>query len=60
GGSGNAGGQPGTTTHVEGFFRYRVSENITITPGVIVIFEPAHTPTSDTILIGAFRTTFTF
>lgn len=60
GGQGIEGDQPGTTTHVEAFFRYRLSDNITITPGVIVIFEPANTPDSDTIVIGAVRTTFTF
>ena len=60
GGLGSEGDQPGTTTHVEAFFRYRLSDHITITPGVIVIFEPAHTPASDTIVIGALRTTFTF
>ncbi|NEP14924.1 MAG: carbohydrate porin [Symploca sp. SIO2C1] len=60
GGIGTPGGQPGTTTHVEVFYRYRLSENIAITPGFIVIFNPAHTPESDTIGIAALRTTFTF
>lgn len=60
GGLGEPGGQPGTTTHVELFYRYRLSDNITVTPGFILIFNPAHTPASDTIGIGAIRTTFTF
>ena len=60
GGTGTPGGQPGTTTHVEVFYRFRVSENIAITPGFMVIFNPAHTPESDTIGIAALRTTFTF
>ncbi|NET61373.1 MAG: iron uptake porin [Symploca sp. SIO2E6] len=60
GGIGTPGGQPGTTTHLEVFYRYRLSENIAITPGFIVIFNPAHTPESDTIGIAALRTTFTF
>jgi Carbohydrate-selective porin, OprB family/S-layer homology domain len=59
-GRGEAGGQPGTTTHVEAFYRWQVSDNISITPGVIVIFEPGHTPDSDTLAIGAIRTTFAF
>ena len=57
---GSAGGQPGTTTHVEAFYRYRISDNINVTPGVIFIFEPRNSPTSDMITIGVFRTTFNF
>ena len=57
---GNAGGQPGITTHVEAFYRYRMSNNINITPGVILIFEPRHSPNSDMITIGVLRTTFSF
>lgn len=59
-GRGESGGQPGTTTHVEAFYRWQVSDNISITPGVIVIFAPGHTPDSDTLAIGAIRTTFAF
>jgi Carbohydrate-selective porin, OprB family/S-layer homology domain len=59
-GRGESGGQPGNTTHVEAFYRWQVSDNISITPGVIVIFEPGHTPDSDTLAIGAIRTTFAF
>jgi hypothetical protein len=54
------GGQPASTTHWELFYRFRVSENISITPGVIVIFDPLHNYDNDTITIGAIRTTFTF
>ncbi|WP_313929789.1 iron uptake porin [Microcoleus sp. FACHB-SPT15] len=54
------GGQPDTTTHVEGFFRFQVTDNISITPGVIVIFNPNHNDNNDTITIGAIRTTFNF
>ena len=54
------GGQPDTAIHLEGFYRFRVSNNISITPGVIVIFNPNHNDNNDTITIGALRTTFTF
>ncbi|EDX73985.1 carbohydrate-selective porin, OprB family [Coleofasciculus chthonoplastes PCC 7420] len=60
GGVGDEGDQPGTTTHVELFYRWQVADNISITPGVIVIFDPGHNPDNDTIGIGAIRTTFTF
>ncbi|MEQ8752485.1 MAG: iron uptake porin [Coleofasciculus sp. G1-WW12-02] len=54
------GGQPDTTTHLEVFYRWQVADNISITPGVIVIFNPLHNDDNDTITIGAIRTTFTF
>lgn len=54
------GGQPASTTHVELFYRYRVSNNISITPGVLFLFNPVHTSSSDAIAIGTLRTTFTF
>jgi BMFP domain-containing protein YqiC len=54
------GEQPGTTIHVEGFYRFRVTDNISVTPGVIVIFNPNQNNNNDTITIGALRTTFTF
>lgn len=55
-----SGGQPDTTLHLEGFYRIRVTDNISVTPGVIVIFNPNHNNNNDTITIGALRTTFTF
>jgi hypothetical protein len=54
------GGQPDSTIHLEGFYRFRVTDNITITPGVVVIFNPNQNNNNDTITIGAIRTTFTF
>lgn len=54
------GGEPGRTTHLEAFYRYRLSDNISLTPGVIVIFNPRHNSDNDTITIGVLRTTFTF
>ena len=57
---GVAGGQPASTTHVELFYRYPISKNITITPGLIFLFNPAQNAGSDTVTIGALRTTFSF
>ncbi|HEY9609861.1 iron uptake porin [Allocoleopsis sp.] len=54
------GGQPDTTLHLEGFYRIRVTNNISVTPGVMVIFNPNHNENNDTITVGALRTTFTF
>lgn len=60
GGTGTSGGQPGTTIHTEAFIRYRLNDWMSITPGLIVIFNPANTSTSDPVVIGAIRTTFNF
>ncbi|WP_253188316.1 iron uptake porin [Leptolyngbya sp. 'hensonii'] len=54
------GGQPGTSTHVEAFYRIRLSDNISLTPGVLFIFNSNHTTNSDTVTVGALRTTFSF
>jgi hypothetical protein len=58
--NGVPGGQNGTTTHIEAFYRFPLSRNITVTPGVIVILNPGNNPNSDTITIGVLRTTLTF
>ena len=54
------GDQPGRTTHVEAFYRYRVNDNISVTPGVLIIFNPNNNPNNDTITVGVLRTTFSF
>ncbi|MEG4007278.1 iron uptake porin [Microcoleus sp. Pol11C1] len=59
-GLGRSGGQPGTTTHVEVFYRWQVNDNISVTPGLILIFQPGHTPDSDPISVGVLRTSFSF
>lgn len=57
---GGSGGQPDAATHVESFFRWRLSDNIVLTPGFAVIFNPGHNSDNDTIFVGALRTTFLF
>jgi hypothetical protein len=51
---------PDTGLHVEGFYRYRLNDNIAITPGVIWLTAPNHRQTNDDVVIGVLRTTFTF
>jgi len=60
GGLGTSGSQTASTTHLELFYRYPISKNISITPGVIFIFNPGQIAGSDTVTIGALRTTFSF
>ena len=59
GGLGVPGGQEKATTHIEAFYRMQVSDNISVTPGVMLILNPANS-NSDTITVGAIRTTFIF
>ncbi|MBW4632054.1 MAG: iron uptake porin [Iphinoe sp. HA4291-MV1] len=49
-----------TSYHVEAFYQYKVTDNITITPGVIWLTAPDHNSNNDDVVIGAVRTTFTF
>ncbi len=59
-GLGRAGGQPGTTTQIEAFYRFQLTDNISITPGIIHILEPGHTPNNDPVTIGILRSSFSF
>jgi len=49
-----------TSYHVEAFYQYKVSDNITITPGIIWLTSPDHNDNNDDVVIGALRTTFSF
>ncbi len=49
-----------TSFHLEGLYRYQVNNNISITPGLIVIFNPEYNSNNDTIYTGVVRTTFRF
>lgn len=55
-----SGGHPGTTTHIEAFYRWPMSDHIYITPGAVLILQPGHTPDSDPMFMGILRTTFLF
>lgn len=49
-----------TSFHLEAFYRFRVSDNIWITPGFFVVTNPGHIADNDTIFVGTLRTTFRF
>jgi hypothetical protein len=49
-----------TSYHIEAFYQYQVTDNISITPGVIWLTAPDHNNNNDDVVIGALRTTFTF
>ncbi|MEH2306387.1 iron uptake porin [Nostoc sp.] len=57
---GTAGGRSDTSIHVELFYRAQLSDNIALTPGLFVIFNPDHNAANDTLVVGALRATFRF
>ncbi|MCU0550531.1 MAG: iron uptake porin [Leptolyngbya sp. Prado105] len=46
--------------HIEGFYKYQLNDNISITPGVIWVVNPGQNDANDDVVIGTLRTTFTF
>jgi hypothetical protein len=49
-----------TSYHLEALYRLQLSDNIAVTPGVLVILNPEHNDNNDAIYVGTLRTTFTF
>jgi Carbohydrate-selective porin, OprB family/S-layer homology domain len=49
-----------TSLHVEGFYQYRLNDNVAITPGLVWLTNYDHTQGNGSTVIGAIRTTFTF
>jgi hypothetical protein len=46
--------------HLEGFYKYQLTDNISITPGVIWLTHPNQDTRNQNDLVGTLRTTFTF
>ncbi|MFP4119820.1 iron uptake porin [Coleofasciculus sp.] len=46
--------------HIEGFYKYQVSDNLSITPGIIWLTSPNQNSDNSDVVIGTVRTTFTF
>ncbi|MBW4649557.1 MAG: iron uptake porin [Kastovskya adunca ATA6-11-RM4] len=46
--------------HIEAFYKYQLTENISVTPGVIWLTNPGQNSANDDAVIGTLRTTFTF
>lgn len=57
---GTAGGRSDTSIHVELFYRAQLNDNIALTPGVFVIFNPDHNAANEPLIVGALRATFRF
>jgi len=46
--------------HFEGFYKYQLTDYISITPGLIVLTAPGQNIRNNDVFIGTLRTTFTF
>jgi hypothetical protein len=46
--------------HLEAYYRLRLTDNISITPGAFVLFNPESDSRNDTTTVGVLRSTFTF
>jgi Carbohydrate-selective porin, OprB family/S-layer homology domain len=46
--------------HIEALYRIKVNENISITPGIVVLLNPEGNNQNDPVILGTLRTTFTF
>ncbi|NEO99361.1 MAG: iron uptake porin [Symploca sp. SIO2E9] len=51
---------PDVGLHIEGFYKFALTDNISITPGIIWLTAPGHNENNDDVFIGTIRTTFTF
>jgi len=58
--TGAAIGNLDTTYQLETFYRFRVSKNISITPGVFFVFNQNGSNANGTATVGVLRTTFSF
>lgn len=49
-----------TSYHLETLYRLQLNDNVSVTPALLVIFNPEHNDRNDTEYIGTLRTTFNF
>lgn len=52
--------QESAALQIEGYYRYQLTDNISITPGIIWISDPGNNNSNGDIFVGAIRTTFSF
>ncbi|GAB1541943.1 iron uptake porin [Scytonema sp. NUACC21] len=57
---GTPGGRSDTSFHAELFYRAQLNDNLSLTPGLLFIFNPDHNSANDTLVIGTVRATFRF
>ena len=52
--------RPGTSYHLEAGYKFKVNDNISITPGVIWILNPENNSANNDVIVPVLRTTFKF
>jgi hypothetical protein len=50
----------GNSLHFEAFYRFRINDNIAITPGFFYVTDPGNITENNGIFVGSIRTTFSF
>ncbi|MCW6036273.1 iron uptake porin [Spirulina subsalsa FACHB-351] len=50
----------GTSFHLETFYRWRISDRLSISPGVFLVTDPGHISNNNTFWIGTVRANFQF
>jgi carbohydrate-selective porin OprB len=53
-------GNPDISYHLEALYKVKLSDNIAITPGLLLITNPEHNSANPTEYVGTIRTTFKF
>lgn len=51
---------PDTSYVIEAFYRYQITDRISVTPGLVVVTNPEHNDSNSTDYIGVLRTVFDF
>ncbi|WP_054469153.1 MULTISPECIES: iron uptake porin [Planktothricoides] len=50
----------GQSYHIEAFYRFKINDKVTITPGFFMVTNPGNIEDNNNIYVGALRTTFRF
>jgi hypothetical protein len=58
--NGTPGGRTDSSLHVEMFYRTQLTDNLALTPGVFVVFNPDHNSANRPLVVGTLRATFRF
>lgn len=51
---------PDTNFHIEALYKFKVNDNISVTPGIIAIINPEGNSDNEPIIVGTVRATFNF
>jgi hypothetical protein len=50
----------GTSLHFESFYRFKLNDNVSVTPGFFIVTDPGHISRNNNIFVGTIRTTLSF